>query len=216
VHYVFLALMCVFAGIYAAIKHTGSLTARLAVKSIASVSFVMIAFAGRIDSSQPYFTLIMMGLCFSLAGDVLLVFHEKRTFIAGCISFMLAHAGYIAAFFIYAAPAWYDAALFFAFVSIGVAAYVGKPMQMGKHKPLVFIYAAVLCAMAAKAVSMLLADGVSILYAAFIALGGALFALSDIMLAYSYFHKEEHGTAGTVSVIIYYAAQALIALSVAI
>jgi Predicted membrane protein len=216
VRYVFLVLMCIFAGIYAAIKYKGGLAARVTVKAIASVSFIMIAFAGRIDAYQPYYTLIMAGLCFSLAGDVLLVFADKRTFIAGCIAFMLAHAGYISAFFIYAAPAWYDAALFFAFAAIGAAAFAGKRLQMGPLKTLIFVYAAVLSAMAAKAVSMLLAGGASTRCAAFAALGGALFALSDIMLAHAHFHTEEKRTVGVMNVVFYYAAQALIALSVAL
>ncbi len=214
--YVFLTLMCIFAGVYAVIKHNGSLAARLTVKAVASISFVMIAFTSRTGAYPPYYTLIVTGLCFSLLGDVLLVFSEKRTFIAGCIAFMLAHAGYIAAFFVYAAPAWVDAALFFAFLAIGAVVFAGKPQQTEELKPLFLIYALVLCTMAAKAVSVLFVNEVNALYAAFAALGGALFALSDIILVHARSHREERRMAGVMNVVFYYTAQALIALSVAL
>ena len=212
--YSFLVLMCVFAGVYAVIRDRGSLGARLTVKAIASVSFVLIAYAGRMDAARPYYTLIMAGLCLSLAGDMLLVF-SGPAMVAGGIAFFLAHIGYIAAFFIYAAPAWYDAALFAAFAIIGAAAFAGKKLNLGHSKPLIFLYAIILCAMAAKAVSMLYAREIKPLYAAFAALGGVLFAFSDLTLAHAHIQKDQR-IVGVISTLTYYAAQALIALSIAL
>ena len=214
--YVFLGLMCVFASIYAAIRDRGSLGARLTVKSIASVSFVMIAFAGRVDAARPYYTLILLGLCLSLAGDVLLVFPGSAALITGGIAFFLAHVGYMAAFFIYAAPAWYDAVLFAAFVAIGVAAFAGRKINLERSKTTIYAYAIVLCAMAAKAVSMMFAQEINPLYAAFAAaLGGVLFAFSDLALAHAHFHSDQR-IVGVLSTTTYYAAQALIAMSIAL
>jgi len=82
--------------------------------------------------------------------------------------------------------------------------------------PFVIVYGLALCAMAAKAISMLLVSGLNPGYAVFAALGGMLFALSDLLLAHAHFHPDERGAVGALSVIIYYAAQALIALSVAL
>lgn len=212
--YVFLGLMCVFAGIYAAIKDNGSPGARLTVKTIASISFVLIAFAGRVDAARPYYSLILLGLCFALAGDILLVFRGSATKIAGGIAFFLTHGSYIAAFYIYALPAWHDAALFIGFIAVGAVSLL-KELKAIRNKTLIFVYAITLCAMAAKAVSMLFAQEIKPLYAAFAALGGVLFAFSDIALAHAYF-QSNHRSAGVFSTLTYYAAQALIALSVAL
>ena len=110
--------MCIFAGIYAAINSSGSFPAKLTAKTIASASFVLIAFAGRLDAARPYYPLILTGLCLSLAGDVLLAFPDKRALAAGRAVSLLAYVGYIAAFFIYAAPDWTDAVLFAAFAAL--------------------------------------------------------------------------------------------------
>ena len=207
--------MCVFAGMYAAIRDRGSFGARLTVKAIASVSFVLIAFAGRLDAAQPYYALIITGLCFSLAGDVLLVFSGAGMVFAGGTAFFLAHIGYIAAFFIYAAPAWYDAALFTAFIVIGTSFFSGKKLEAGYGKPLIIIYAVTLCMMAAKAVSMVFASMIISLYAAFAAFGGVLFAFSDLALAYAHSHQKQR-IVGVISTLTYYSAQAQIALSIAL
>ena len=129
---------------------------------------------------------------------------------------MFTHISYIAAFFVWTQPAWYDAALFCAFALAGIIMLSRKLPQLGKAGPLVAVYGLALCAMAAKAVSMLFAAGLNPVYAASAALGGALFALSDLLLAHAYFYPDERGTAGATSVIIHYAAQAFIALSVAL
>jgi len=132
VRYVFLVLMCVFAGLYARAKRNGSFTSRLALKTIASVSFVMIAFLSRIGADKAYYVLIMTGLCLSLAGDVLLVFSDKKATAAGGAAFLFAHIGYIAAFFVWAPPAWYDAALFAAFVLMGIALLAKGFLKWGR------------------------------------------------------------------------------------
>jgi uncharacterized membrane protein YhhN len=174
----------------------------------------MVAFAGRTGAKEPYYALMMTALCLSLAGDVLLIFEDRRTKAAGGAAFLFAHAAYIAAFFVYAPPAWYDAALFAVFALTGAALFAGKLKLAGKYLPLAVTYAAALCAMTAKALSMLLADGIDPLNAAFAAAGGALFALSDLLLAIPHFRPEER-IAGTLTVFVYYAAQALLALSIA-
>ena len=214
--YAFLVLMCVFAGLYAGAKRSGSFASRLAFKTIASVSFVMIAFLGRLGADKTYYVLIMIGLCFALVGDVLLVFSDKKATAAGGAAFLFAHISYIAAFFVWAQPAWYDAALFCAFALAGIILLGRKLRRLGKVGLFVVVYGFALCAMTAKTVSMLFVAGLNPVYAAFAALGGVLFALSDLLLAHAHFHPDERGTAAATSVIIYYVAQAFIALSVAL
>lgn len=212
--YVFLGLMCAFAIAYTAVKLKGSLAARLTLKSIASMSFVLIAFAARLDASEPYFALIITGLCLSLSGDVLLVLPGTAALATGGSIFLLAHLSFIAAFFVYAALSWVDVALLIAFVALGAVIFLRKTKGLGRLKPLVCIYAVVLCAMAAKAVSMLFVEGLSPLYAGFAALGGVLTALSDVALGYARIGRGERKGAGAFATLSYYAAQALLALSV--
>ena len=121
----------------------------------------------------------------------------------------------MAAFFIYAAPAWYDAVFFIAFAAIGAATFAGRKRNLERRKPLIYAYAIVLCAMAAKAVSMMFAQEINPLYAAFAALGGVLFAFSDLALAHAHVHSDQR-IVGVLSTITYYAAQALIAMSIAL
>ena len=66
--------------------------------------------AGRSDN-RAYTALICLGLLCSLVGDVCLMLPQDR-FIAGLLSFLLAHLAYIAAFSRVAAVAWSGAALF--------------------------------------------------------------------------------------------------------
>ncbi len=212
--YTFVALMCVFAGLYAKAKRGGSFASRLTFKAIASVSFVIIAFLGRIGADRAYYALIMIGLCFSLVGDVLLVIPDRKAAAFGGAAFLFAHFGYIAAFFVYAKPTWYDAVVFAAFAAAGLIVFGKRLSRMEKRVPPVIIYGLALCAMVAKAISMLSVHGIAPLLAAFAALGGVLFVLSDALLAHAHFHKDDQGAAGALSVLVYYAAQALIALSV--
>ncbi len=212
--YVFLGLMCAFAVSYASIKFKGSLAARIALKSIASICFVMIAFVARLDAPQPYFTLILMSLCLSLAGDVLLVLPGTASLAAGGSVFLLAHMGFIAAFFVYSPLSWIDAALWIGFAVLAAVLFMGKTNGLGRLKPFIFIYAFVLSALAAKAIQMLFVRDVNPTCAAFAALGGMLTVLSDAALGYARTSPGENRGMSVFATLSYYAAQAFLALSV--
>lgn len=221
--YVFLTLMCVFACAYAFVKRGGGLINRLFFKSAASVMFVLTAVSLRIGAPEPYYTLILIGLCMSLAGDALLVFAtapEKRDLLvyslAGGFLFLFAQIFYICGFFIYAALSWYDAVFFMVFLCIGAAAFGGKRPRLGRLAVPVYAYAIVLCIMAAKAVSMLFAVHVRRLYAVFAAAGGVLFALSDLALGMKKLYPKAGTLLDALNTAMYYGAQGLIALSVAL
>jgi drug/metabolite transporter (DMT)-like permease len=83
--FVFLALMCVFAGIHAARSVTVTGTGRpadfwdtaggLFFSIAASLMFVLVAVGSRTGVKyQAYYVLILVGLCLSLASDILLAF----------------------------------------------------------------------------------------------------------------------------------------------
>lgn len=244
--YVFLALMCVFAGIHAArgSKQQGlprpvdfwDAAGRLFFRIAASLMFVLVAVASRTGvKHQAYYILILLGLCISLASDILMGFAEIRSRdnivavpqenksaggvrgrhlgIAGLSFLAAACAAYIGAFYSYAAFSWYDAAFFVLLSALACAVIYNKKRDIFRSAfRLLFIL--VLCAATAKALSTLLAHNKRYLYAVFAAAGAALLACSNAM------RVSPDGRNGRkyaiTNTIIYYIGQALIALSVMI
>ena len=109
--YVFAALLCVFAVVYAVVRHGGSLFSRVFFKCAASVMFILLAVSVRTGAPGAYYVLILAGLCASLAGDAVLLFTDRGDgfMIAGMAAFAAAHGLYIAAFWTIASPSWVDA-----------------------------------------------------------------------------------------------------------
>lgn len=214
--YVFVALMGVFAGAYAYFRGSEALLSRLFFKTAASIMFILVAVSARVGASEPYYTLILIGLCFAFAGDVLLVFtvFSRSFLIAGMAAFIVTHFLYIIAFWTVSAPAWYDAVFFLLLMGVGMLAFKVRHVKTGAVSPAIYIYAAVLCAMAARAFSMLFAPKASPAFAICAAVGGVLFALSDMLLAFERFSNRFGRAAGIISTATYYSGQALIALTV--
>ena len=214
--YVFAALTGVFAIGYAAVRQTGGLLSRLFFKCAASVMFVMIAYSAGAGSSKAYHVLILLGLCLSLVGDVLLIFTQKKYLISGAVFFLAAHLCYIAAFWVLAPPGPADFAIFAVLVTIGTAAFRKKLCHPGRLVIGGAAYAAVLCAMTAKALGLLFVCRSDYIYVIFAAVGTLLFALSDMALAYGWFYPAKKHGFGIFSTFSYYTGQILIALSVMI
>jgi uncharacterized membrane protein YhhN len=156
-----------------------------------------------------YREFILIGLVFSLAGDVFLML-PGDFFRAGLASFLVAHLLYIAAF---------SKAMGFSFAPwslLPVAAVAGVLLRWlwrhleGDRGPVV-VYVAVIATMGWQALSQWL--GVEATWATLALAGAASFMLSDATLAVDRFR----GAFGGAPVLIlgsYYAAQWLIALSV--
>lgn len=212
--YVFIVLMGVSAVGYAIVRHGGSLLPRVFFKCAASVMFVLAAYSARTGAPGAYYGLIMGGLCASLAGDALLLFTDRGSGFstAGGVAFAAAHLLYIGAFWTIASPSWVDAVFFAALMTLAAALLHGRRMKLGRSPLLLYAYAALLCAMAARAVAMLWAAGVSVWFGASAAAGGVLFAVSDLLLGVE--HQTGSKAAGAASNLVYYAAQGLIALTV--
>ncbi|MBK5268984.1 MAG: hypothetical protein JJE47_16310 [Acidimicrobiia bacterium] len=68
---------------------------RLMFKTLASLGFIWSAIAGGLPASLPG-TLILVGLCLSFIGDVMLVFENQ--FLVGLVAFAAAHLAYAAGF----------------------------------------------------------------------------------------------------------------------
>ncbi len=171
----------------------------------------IIAMAALLHSPEQdfYKNMVLLALCFSLLGDIFLMLPSDR-FIAGLVSFLVAHLFYIAAF--------WQAALMAPSMTCGVAVLlVMIPVYLLLHKNLgnlrapVVVYICVIATMVwAAASSWLALDSPG----AAIALAGALlFMISDTVLAVNRFRRP-FGAARPTIMATYFAAQWLLALSV--
>lgn len=159
-----------------------------------------------------YAQAIVLGLLFSMAGDIFLMLPEDR-FLPGLVAFLLAHVAYLVAFTrlvpVGGAP--------LAYLLIGLAEaavlrilWPGIPRRM---RLAVVAYVIVLGMMAAQAITQ--AAILDVPAASLGALGGVLFVFSDSVLAYHRFRRPVR-RARLIILSSYWAAQTLIALSVAL
>lgn len=146
---------------------------------------LIIAFAAvREPASADYRQWILVALVLSLLGDIALMFHGERWFLAGLGSFLVAHLAFVAAFTTgveeFRLPWWIAAS--------PVAGFVLLPLLWrgaGVLRPAVLVYGLVLCAMVLTAAARYQALPAA---SALCALAGAvLFQLSDSLLGYRQF-----------------------------
>ena len=177
-------------------------------KPLTMVFILLIAVqAGKPDTAL-YKYAIIAGLICSLAGDVFLMLPSDR-FVAGLVSFLIAHLFYIAAF---------TSGRGFGFswrllpcVIYGIVIFSILSPSLGKMKLPVLVYMMVILVMAWQAWERWSQTGQSATLLAF--LGAVLFLISDSALAINRF-REGYKSAQALILSTYFAAQWLIALSV--
>ncbi len=214
--YVFAAFSGLFGCVYAFIRRGGRLSGRIFFKTAASTGFVLLCVSLQMRAEEPYYSLILTGLGFSLAGDALLLFTDRSSnfLVLGAVCFMVTHAAFSAAFITKAPLSFYDAAIFAALLISGAGLYTLRGVRLQKLGAGVFVYVAVLCAMTARALSLLFLMPSQ--FASFAASGAALFAVSDALLAFEHSRGRFVAAAGAASTLCYYSGQILIALTVAL
>lgn len=188
-------------------------------KPAATALLLAMAAGVRVPTWRRYRGLVCAGLSLSLAGDVFLMLPAGLLafdpFIAGLLSFLLAHLCYIVAFAGGSSwPVRGVMALMYAAVAaanlVGLLAHVPSVLRAA-----VLAYVAVLMLMAALAGARAwaLRDSALAVPARIAGIGGALFVLSDSLLAWDRFGGGIPGAALWV-LASYYAAQWCIACSV--
>lgn len=153
--------------------------------------------------------LIVVGLAFSMLGDIFLMLPSDR-FIPGLLSFLTAHLCYIAAFTVgrgFGFTLWLAVA--FALLGVGLLRMLWS--GLGEMKVPVMGYILVILTMGWQAWERYFAVGGLPTLAA--GIGALLFAGSDSVLAWMRFRQHFH-SARLIVMITYYTAQLLIALSV--
>lgn len=159
--------------------------------------------------SRFYQAAIVIGLLFSLAGDIFLMLPADR-FLAGLVSFLFAHLCYISAFAAVMMTrdlSWWGAPVIF---TAGGIYLVLRP-NLGAMQLPVLLYMAVISLMAWLAITMFVQWGEG--WALSAAVGAILFVLSDATLALNHFRRR-FWYAQLLVLGSYYLAQWLIALSI--
>jgi uncharacterized membrane protein YhhN len=164
--------------------------------------------AGKPDASL-YKATIIVGLVCSLAGDVFLMLPSDR-FVAGLVSFLIAHLFYITAFTSRTGFgfSWRSLA---PFVIYGIFIFSILSPHLGQMKLPVLVYMVVILVMAWQAWEWWNQTGQSQALLAF--LGAVLFLISDSTLAVNRF-RGGYKSAQALILSTYFAAQWLIARSV--
>lgn len=154
-----------------------------AFKPLATLCVIAWAALGRSDDGLVK-RWIVIGLVFSLAGDIALLW-PVQGFLVGLVAFLLGHVSYLVALtrrvrFLASPPAFGAWAIVAASVLAGL--WAGVPTEL---RAPVLVYVCALGAMAAQATSVWLARRGYADAARWriVALGGALFVLSDAILA---------------------------------
>jgi uncharacterized membrane protein YhhN len=182
-------------------------------KPLCSACFVALAaLRGEADTAlDGSDRLILLGLVLGAVGDVCLMLDSKAWFKAGLASFLLGHVLYAVAFVLRAPLSWPH-------VPAGVVAAVGAAAllgwlwpHLGRLRAPVTLYVAAIAAMVAAGVSVLLAGRAG---GALVAVAVLLFAVSDVAVARQRFVAPSFANKAW-GLPTYYAAQLLLALSIA-
>ena len=179
-------------------------------KPVTTTLILLIALTAGAVATRRYRTAIVVGLLFSLLGDVLLML-PRDLFVVGLGAFLLAHLAYLAAFTdgVGWRVAGWPTALYLA-AAAGVLVYLWE--NLGTMRVPVIAYVAVIVLMAAQAAGRARTLGTDGSFAA--ARGAALFVVSDATIAVDRF-GEPFAAATAVVMTTYVAAQLLIAVSAA-
>ncbi len=180
-------------------------------KPLATVLILSIALAQWRSDKRPYSFWITTGLCFSLLGDIALLWPASY-FLLGLAAFLATHVAYLIAF---TREAKFPASLSLWLLYLAVASALFLllfPDLPSNLKFPVALYSLLLATMAAQAMTRFLV--LKSRPAGFAAFGAILFMLSDSLLAFDHFHSAIF-LAPLMVLIPYYLGQWLIACSTA-
>lgn len=192
------------------------------LKGLAGLCFIGVCLSLAIEQAGlPYPRLIFFGLVFGLIGDQLLALrflHPARGmafFVSGAVAFAVGHVLYLSAMHRLDEGAWLFALVPFALGLALAAVYVlRRDLDAGRLFVPGCVYIALVIAVAAMGTALFLrGQGARALL---LMLGGVSFAVSDCVLCVQAFGREKTTRRNVVLHVTYYAAQLLLAWSVAV
>lgn len=192
-----------------------SIALRWVFKPLASIGFIVIAFAPLARGAEP--SALHAGLVLAALGDIALVSRSKRLLMVGLGCFALAHVAYIAYFLSVSVRTPGGATVVVGVASLVVLMVVGHRIwtwlepHTGSMRSPVRVYVLLVSLMATSAVTASTVPGAAVLLAP---LGGVLLYLSDLSVARDRF--IEHSFANKLwGLPLYYVGQVLIAIAAA-
>lgn len=178
---------------------------------LTTMPLLVAALIGFQATTRWYCTLIAAGLAVSLAGDLFMA-DEKRWFLFGLASFLVAHLFYIAAFSLARPTRTRDALTAVPFALFAVAVFALLAGHLGEFFIPAMLYTIIISAMGWRAAARYLARNKDL--SGLLALIGAIaFIASDSMIAWNNF-REPFLWKQPAVMITYFGAQVLFALSV--
>jgi len=201
-----IAIILILASFAIISKQLGKRKFYYALKPLTLLLIIALPLLDFREEYSTYAYLIIIGLVFSLLGDLYLLFPEKY-FTNGLYSFLLAHILYILAFN-QGINTYCYALLVPIIVYIFIVAKCLKPKLGGMKYP-VFGYILVISIMLFSALNMDYQFG----QISFVGIGAILFAISDATLAFNKFYKK-FSFAEPIILSTYFLAQLLLAISI--
>jgi len=178
-------------------------------KPLTIFSIILTAIYFSYGNYSNYKGLIILGLVFSMFGDIFLLFPENK-FVHGLVSFLIAHIFYIIALSQYIHNLQNILIILLIFSLYGFLIFKYLESNLGKYKIPVIIYISVIILMGVLSINYYLVDNshqsISFL------LGSILFLISDTTLSINKF-KNKFYLAQFIILSTYYLAQYLIAIS---
>ena len=220
---VLLLLGCAAETVFILLEHSKKMLSALLFKALASLLFVLAGvFAFSLATRLSFARLVLVGLMLGAIGDVclnlrfLITDGAKRAFMLGIASFLLGHVAYVLALvscapaaFLYALPAA-------AVVSFFLIRFVLARIEVeGSIKTFGIVYLCVVFLMACVALAMFLLEPQNTGRAIF-ALGGVLFAASDVLLVLGQFGRRTYRGFRALNLSLYYIGQVCICLTIAL
>lgn len=201
-----LAVVVVGAAVFVAAERRRLPALAVVGKSLASLGFLALGWSG-LRSGSTFDAYLVLGLALCLFGDLLLL--ARGLFTAGLAAFLLGHVAYLAAFQALLPAREWPLALAAPVVSASALAAVWLWPHLGRMRPAVLAYIAVITAMVWGA----LASGVWGPLPTRAAGGALLFYLSDLAVARQRFVRQSFRVRAA-GLVAYYLGQVLLASAV--
>ena len=198
------------------------------LKTGTSLLFIALAIYAMTQSGLtkfPYFALaaLVCGMLGDVALDLKYVYKEKdfEYTLAGFIAFGVGHILYVTGMFL---EFYNGQSVLYIIIPLAIGVLMGpvtllvgklSNCEYGKIKPVAFIYAILLFSMVATGFSLWMMSGFANTGLLMMFIGGALFAISDLILNLTYFAEGHEQPFDLISnAVTYYAAQYIIAFSI--
>ncbi len=209
---IFIGAICLLGGLLLAEKQE-SIAGKLITKLPLSMLFVLVALTRQ--RPDPFFYRLMTaGFLLSLLGDMLLVFYQKPLFLAGLISFLLAHVFFILALLgLGSGLSWGWGLLCVALLLASGRVYFWLKPHLGSMKVPALLYLVVISCMLAGAGRVFFDPALPRTGRVVVFTGALLFYLSDLFVARNRF-MEKSFVNRLMGLPLYYTAQFFLAFSI--